>query len=153
MWPCNFQSNLKWLILETNCQIKVARIMWNEIICVHSRSDVSIQKFTLNKLELGDDLKNLGSMLDYSIVDVNPLKETFVAKSNQKWSVAGFEINLERKTYKYFFNFFIPSFCIGTLSFVSWVITKYSFHLEFRYSLLYWNFTYTFRSATQFPMK
>ena len=87
----------------------------NKISCVLSRSDVSIQTLTLNKLEYNP---NQMSLLDY-FVEVNPLKETVFAKSNQEWSVVGFEINLKRKSYKYIFNFFFPSCALATISLVS----------------------------------
>ena len=60
------------------------------------------------------------SLLDY-FVEVNPLKETVFAKSNQKWSVVGFEINMKRKSYKYIINFFFPSCALATISLVSWI--------------------------------
>ena len=63
------------------------------------------------------------SLLDY-FVEVNPLKEKVFAKSNQEWSVVGFEINMKRKSYKYIINFFFPSCALATISLVSWTQLK-----------------------------
>ena len=91
------------------------QVKHNKIFYILSRSDVSIQTFTLIKLEYSQYQM---SLLDY-FVEVNPLKETVFAKSNQEWSVVGFEINLKRKSYKYIINFFFPSCALATISLVS----------------------------------
>ena len=66
------------------------------------------------------------SNLDY-FVEVNPLNELVEAMNNQEWSVAGFEINLKRKAYKYLINFFFPSCVLSTLSLVSY-LSKHDFN-------------------------
>ena len=110
-----------YLEVVTYCQMSFEFYPLDKHVCYFQLTDFDHDgrslNFTLDGLDF--DIESQVSLLDYEL-NLNSLSEEQQKYKfgSQYWSVAGFEIKMERKIRKYLVNYFIPS---GVLAMVSWV--------------------------------